>query len=351
MSGLPVVSVVVPCYNYGRFLDACITSIVSQEGVRVRVLVIDDCSTDDSAEVAARLASEHDEVELRRHEVNAGHIATYNEGLLGWADGDYVTLLSADDELTPGSLSRSVKIMEDNPSVGLVYGVVEEFSDGTAAPAPASGSWKPIVYRGADWLRRRARQTVNVVPTPGTVLRTTVQHEVGGYNPLLTHAGDQDMWQRVALVADIGYVQGLPQGRYRVHGESMSAAVYKDRLGDVRQRKLVFDTFFEQKRPELAALGIRQDDVNAALASQPLWWACREYEKRSSVTPEELQEWVDFAAETYPDYRSLRAYRALQRRQRLGADFCRRTQVFVGTAVVRKLRNDYWWYRWRRFGG
>src|SRR5262245_8631151 len=96
----PTVSVIIPCYNYAEFLPRCVESILDQPGVDVSVLVIDDCSSDDTPEVAARLAAQDPRVSVRRHEVNRGHIATYNEGL-EWASGDYIVLISADDLLTP----------------------------------------------------------------------------------------------------------------------------------------------------------------------------------------------------------------------------------------------------------
>lgn len=346
----PIVSVVIPCYNYGRFLPGCVRSVVTQRGVLTRVLIIDDASSDDSAMIAAELCVQHPNVEFITHRVNMGHITTYNEGLLGWASGDYVTLLSADDQLPPGSLERSVRLMESNPGVGMVYGGIDEFEDDSApSPTPVRRPAE-IVYSGSGWLRKRCREAVNVVPTPGTVLRLGVQQTVGGYDARLTHAGDFDMWLRVALVADIGYISGPPQGRYRVHDSSMSHEVYQESLGDVRQRKLVFDSLFANHADELAAVKISPGPTYSRLASQPLWWACRAYEK-GSPDAAAVEECVAFARETHPRSESLRAYRALRRRQKLGAEFCHRTQLFVGTAICRRLVNMYWWFRWKRFGG
>ena len=96
------VDVVVPCYNYARYLDWCVGTLLSQADVDVRVLIIDDASEDDTPSVGERLASADPRVEFRRHEKNAGHIATFNEGLLGWASAPYSLLISADDGLAPG---------------------------------------------------------------------------------------------------------------------------------------------------------------------------------------------------------------------------------------------------------
>src|SRR4051812_4578035 len=103
------VDVVIPCYNYGRYLAACVDSVLSQDGVDVRALIIDDASTDDSVRMARALAASDERVRLRCHPRNRGHIATYNEGLLEWADAEYLVLLSADDLLVAGALRRAVK--------------------------------------------------------------------------------------------------------------------------------------------------------------------------------------------------------------------------------------------------
>src|SRR5215472_2760633 len=113
------ISVVIPCYNYGHFLrDAVDSALNGQDGVDVRVLVIDDASTDDSAEIAQKLAVEDPRIEVIVHSANKKNLATYNEGLLEWADGDYSVLLDADDRLTPGSLKRAADFMDANPNVG-----------------------------------------------------------------------------------------------------------------------------------------------------------------------------------------------------------------------------------------
>lgn len=344
-----VVSVVIPCYNYARYLRGCVESVLSQEGVTPRILIIDDASPDDTAQVCEQLAREHPAVSFRRHAHNQGHIATYNEGLLEWADGDYVTLLSADDLLTGGSLLRSVRIMEEHPSVGLVYGRSLDMPDD--APPRVTGRHRgALVTDGDVWLARRCRETVNVVPTPGTVLRTGIQHRAGGYDPALPHAGDFEMWLRVAAITDIGYVRGVPQGLYRVHRASMSQHVYQDRLADVLQRKVVFDCFFDKCRGAVARAGVDVARTYATLASHPLWLACRAIEKGEvSVFP--MVEAEDLARNFFPEVESLRAYRALSRRRRLGEKLCHRTQLFIGTAVGRRLMNMWWWERWKRYGG
>src|SRR5438067_328538 len=103
------VDVIVPCYNYGHLLEDCIRSVLSQQDVDVRILLMDDASTDETESIGRRLAADR-RVEYRRHRVNRGHIATYNEAL-ACLTGDYCLILSADDLLTPGALMRAARLM------------------------------------------------------------------------------------------------------------------------------------------------------------------------------------------------------------------------------------------------
>src|SRR4051812_8371487 len=110
------VDVIIPCYKYGRYLAACVRSVLQQQGGDVRILILDDASPDETADVASHLARNDSRIEFRRHAQNRGHIDTYNEGL-EWANGDYCLLLSADDSLTPGSLFRATQLMDSQPDV------------------------------------------------------------------------------------------------------------------------------------------------------------------------------------------------------------------------------------------
>src|SRR4051812_31139452 len=105
------IDVVIPCYNYGRFLEECVGSVLDQPIRDVRILIIDDASSDNSLSVARKLAEADPRVNVTAHSINRGHIFTYNEGLLDWASAEYTLLLSADDLLTRGALGRAVEVL------------------------------------------------------------------------------------------------------------------------------------------------------------------------------------------------------------------------------------------------
>ena len=163
----PSVSVVIPCYNYGRYLSNCVKSVLDQQDVHVDVLVIDDASSDGSAEIVSRLPAQDNRIRAICHETNRGHIATYNEGL-AQARGDYAVLLSADDLLTPGCLSRATSLMEAYPSVGLTYGFAIDFRDADLPPAQTVATdW--IIWQGHSWIAHMCKTGRNLLRSPEAV--------------------------------------------------------------------------------------------------------------------------------------------------------------------------------------
>ena len=345
---MSTVDVVVPCYNYARYLRACVGSVLSQPGVRVRVLVIDDASIDDTARVGQELAASRREVEFLRHEVNRGHIATYNEGLIDWSTADYTVLLSADDMLAPGSLSRAVRIMDADKGIGMVYGRPIHFEQEAALKKIDTREEEYTLFSGAEWLEGRCRTGQNVISSPEVVVRGSVQRAVGGYRPELPHSGDLEMWLRIAAVSSIAYVRGVPQAFYRVHPASMLRTRYKSSFVDLQHRKAAFDSFFSRE-PGIADAERLNGLANRALAREALWDACRAYD-RNQVEEARVHELEEFAVTTYPQATSLSEYGALRRRQGLGPVLCNRTQMFAASAVVRRAGRWLSRQRWKRRG-
>lgn len=344
------VSVVVPCYRYGHFLAQSVGSALNdQPGVDVRVLIIDDASPDDSADRARQLAAKDPRIEVLVHPVNRRHIATYNEGLLEWADGDYTVLLSADDRLTPGALTRAAALLDAHPEVGFVYGHPIHYTEGGPLPAARTEARGWTVWPGKEWLERRFRAGNGCITSPEVVVRTKLQQQVGGYDPKLPHSGDIEMWMRFAAHADVGYVRGVDQAYYRVHQASMSKTDFSGQLDDLRQRLAAYDAVLERCADRLPDAKRLADTVHMELARQALWRAARAYDRgRTAQVP--VDELVAFAEQCWPDYKRLRQYRGLQLRQRVGPGAMPYLQPLVLSAVAHKGREWLWWQSWRRRG-
>ena len=309
------VDVVIPCYNYGKFLSDCVAGALDdQPGTDVRVLIIDDASQDDSGETARKLAAADDRVEVIVHPVNRGHIATFNEGLLDWAEGDYCVLISADDRLTPGALRRAADLMDAHPEVGFVYGDVVSFSDGEELRPARTTSRPPTIWSGHQWLGQRFRDAHTCVFSPEVVMRTSVVHQVDGFNPDLYHTSDVEMWMKLAVLADVGFVHA-DQAYKRRHADMMSGVV--DDLLHLNQRRAAYEAVLKRYGDVLPNTPELSDAVHRELAKEALWVAARAYDRRQTDTVP-VEELVAFAFDCWPAAASLSTYRSLQWRRRVG---------------------------------
>jgi hypothetical protein len=330
----PTVSVIVPCYNYAHFLDGCVASVLSQPGVDVRVLIVDDHSPDNTRAEGERLAKHDSRVEYRRHDTNVGLIGTANEGLQ-WASGDYVVLLSADDVLVPGSLRRATTVMTKRANVGLVYGRPLFARPDRPMPAPR-GRWRTThVWPGEDWIRLRCRAGHNCMSSPEVVVRNSVQQAVGGYDPSCFHTSDLNMWLRIAATTDVAHIRGVPQAVYRVHADSMLHTL-DGPLSYLRERQAAFDSFFAVCASQLARPDELQAIASRTFARQALWLASRAVDRGGD--DELIEQYVELALDAYPDSRQLLEWRGLALRRRIGGGRSLIFIPFIATGAMHRMR-------------
>lgn len=118
----PLVSFVIPCYNYGRFLVDAISSVLNQiDYSDFEVIVINDASTDETAQVIAQFKDPR--VIAIHHPKNQGHVITINEGLER-ATGTFVSRIDADDRIAPTYLRDTIPHFQKDPELGAIYGAV-----------------------------------------------------------------------------------------------------------------------------------------------------------------------------------------------------------------------------------
>ncbi|TCR83626.1 glycosyltransferase [Rhizobium sp. BK376] len=221
---MPSLDVAIPNYNYGHYLEGCVKSILRQNVETLRVLIIDNASTDDSARIARKLATSDPRIELRLRSQNLGPHASFNEGI-DWAQSDYFLILCSDDLLTPHALADAVSVMEEHPQVNLTYGEAlflkpEDVETRVIDPQPATWS----VEGGTALIERLCRSGRNPISGPTVVVRTAIQKAVGHYNPELTHTDDLEMWLRIAARGQVAHTNSH-QAIARVHSFNQSSSV------------------------------------------------------------------------------------------------------------------------------
>jgi len=183
-----LVSVVVPCYNQARFLGECIESLLTQTHPRVEIVVVDDGSTDDSAEVAQSFG---DRIVFLA-QPNSGPASARTAGVLA-AGGDVLAWCDGDDRLRPDCIERRLELLLGDESVGLVSGNVafidERGEKLDIPPEPHPGPVRVGFYGAVSrcW-----------GATCGTVIRRSALEECGLMDPFLLTCEDWDLQIRIA---------------------------------------------------------------------------------------------------------------------------------------------------------
>lgn len=117
----PQFSIVIPCYNYGHWLARAVNSVLAQDGDDWELLVIDDGSSDDTAQIARELLARHPDRLRFLAQVNHGAAAARNRGI-DETKGRYLIFLDADDELAPGALAAYRELLARMPDADLLAG-------------------------------------------------------------------------------------------------------------------------------------------------------------------------------------------------------------------------------------
>ena len=213
----PRVSFIVPCYRLAHLLPECIDSILMQTYADLEVIIMDDCSPDNTEEIAH--SYDDPRVKYIRNEQNLGHLSNYNKGI-ALSAGKYVWLISADDRLRfPYVLERYVQLLEAHPDVGYVFCPAMGVFDGRETRVINTHGCKDAVFDGIDFLTRLL--DANTVVAPCAIARKECYEELS-YFPLdMPWAGDWYLWCVFALRYRVGYF-AEPMVNYRTHDLSMT---------------------------------------------------------------------------------------------------------------------------------
>jgi len=225
-SRAPSVSVIIPTFNYARYLAQAVESVQAQTLRSWECIVVDDGSTDSTPVLLDALARSDPRIVVRR-QAAAGVSAARNAGLAA-ARGKYVQFLDADDRLHSTKLALSVEVLESRPDIDLVYGSASFISEADgeslreladpsahlAAPLPEAA--------GKEVLSLLVVHNLFVVEAP--LIRKHIFDRVGIFDERLARMEDWDLWLRIALAdARFASLPGVdPSVVVRVHAGSAS---------------------------------------------------------------------------------------------------------------------------------
>jgi glycosyltransferase involved in cell wall biosynthesis len=208
-------TVVIATYNHARVLPQALDSALGQTWPGVRVVVVDDGSTDETPAVLREYGARI--VALRQD--NRGLPAARNAGL-AVAAGEYVAFLDADDVLAPTKLERQAAILDADPGIGWTYCDVRIVDEAAGHAELASERFR---YRQRVLDGRLFPELVhgNFIPGMAPLIRRSVLELAGHFDERLTALEDWDLWLRLSLVAEARYLPAV-LATYRRQPDGMS---------------------------------------------------------------------------------------------------------------------------------
>jgi glycosyltransferase involved in cell wall biosynthesis len=218
----PTLSVALLNYNYGRYLCQCLDSILKQTWKDFEIILINDCSTDNSLQVIEPYLRDL-RIRLVNHEQNRGFIWSLREGA-DLAQGKYLMHMSADDFcISDSAFETLLQMMEADAETAFAYSAYQTCDDDGAFTWLSKPLESSCVRAGADEYRDLLLNNNHVMHS-GTIMRKTAYTAVDGWDLTARHSCDSVMWLmlcgqgKVAYCADELYA-------YRKHGSNMSVSV------------------------------------------------------------------------------------------------------------------------------
>jgi Glycosyl transferase family 2 len=266
--GRPLVSVCVPAFNGAPYIGDALRSVLEQSLEDCELIVIDDGSSDGTADVVATIRDER--VRLMRNPIPLGLVGNWNR-CLDLARGRHVTVFHQDDLMAPDNLASKVRFLEEHPTVGLVHSNVAQID----AHGGLLSEWWDSPPRPEDEGRHdgmayfhRLVTGINIICAPSVVMRRTVFEQLGGFDPQLPFTADWEMWLRIALFYDVGYL-AQPLVSYRRHdGMETVRLSWSQQLEQKYLAKMLVLEKHPDRVPDVEALGrrISQEYRDRALA-------------------------------------------------------------------------------------
>lgn len=203
----PKISVLMTTYNGASFIREGLDSVLSQTFQNFELLVVDDCSTDGTADILASYSDPR--LRVLRPERNMGVVRARNLGFSACA-GAYIAPLDHDDLAIPERLATESGFLDDNPEIALVASRVQVFGPNWGMPGYYAERTTPMLMR---WLLH----IINPLVYSSVMIRSDVVHRLGAYmRPEYQYTDDFDLYHRILPIADIAYLDRVLT-HYRVH--------------------------------------------------------------------------------------------------------------------------------------
>lgn len=291
---MPQLSIIIPAFNNSRYLPDCVHSVTRQHYRDIEVIIVDDCSTDDTADVALRLTQEDSRVRMIQHHVNSGTLASRKTGILA-SHGQFVMLMDQDDELADGSLQSLMHFAHNTEADIYHFGVrvVAENASAEDAATGMSSFLTPIsrTLQGEDILRTQFSAVdgfdwhVHHKMYRGNLARTAYEHAADERLVL-----SDDLYMSFILDSFATTYAGIPNSPWYL---------YHLGRGDTLGSQLTLNTLDATARRDAHALSMVTDfarSINEQIPRDD--WSDRLNDVRDRLIEHTMNEWQDNLPQT-----------------------------------------------------
>lgn len=192
MKNYPLVSVLIPCFNVEKFVEPAVRSIMEQTYKNLEIIVINDCSSDDTAKILRRLVEEDSRIVYIENEENLKLPRTLNKGI-ALAKGDYIARMDADDISFPQRIMEQISFLLENKSVDLVASNIISIDFNNNIRGYRKQREKVVVF---------ANHNNFIIPIHPTVIFRKTWILKYMYDPIFSRAEDFELWFRAHMNND-----------------------------------------------------------------------------------------------------------------------------------------------------
>lgn len=256
MKSKPLVSIILPSYNHGKYIGEAIESVLKQDFGDFEFLISDDASLDNTAEIIKK----YNDPRIKAHFFKCNQGATLNGGyLLNQVKGKYVALINSDDVWLPNKLSTQVKFMESHPEYGACFTwakLIDENGEDIKAkdlvfnqPNRTQGGWLEYFFTKGNCLCH-----------PSMLIKSEAYQVVGSYNLAMRQLPDFDMWVRLAKKYPIHIITDVYVAHRRfIHsGENTSSPILSNSLRDINESSFVLSRVLDDIDDDIFEEGFKK---------------------------------------------------------------------------------------------
>ncbi len=243
-----LVTIICLCYNHEKYVVESLLSVIHQNYPFVELIVVDDCSKDQSVTTILKWIEDYPQVQFIANETNLGSTKSFNKALK-LAKGDFIIDLAADDILMPNCVSLQLKAFKESQykNLGIVYGNAELITENGAFDSyyfPVDSQKKTIEKRETGDIYLSVISGGNSICSVSSMVKKAVFDDLNGYDENLAYE-DLDLWIRASRKYEVDFIDEILIQK-RISTDSLGTHFFIK--NDARSKKINFSTYLIIKK-------------------------------------------------------------------------------------------------------